>query len=594
MTIEEKLHELRRIMVREDIYAYIISGTDPHQSEYLPSTWQQRNWFSGFTGSFGTVVVTEKEAGLWTDSRYFIQAEKELKNSGIKLHKLRVPGAVDFPEWLSENVPSGENVGFDEFCTSKALADNLKNLLNKKDIKAIGKHDLLGEFWIERPGLPENKIFTLDKSYTGESTSEKLARVREFLYQNNADYILFSELDDIAWLYNFRGNDIEYNPVAICYAFVGKDTAKIFIKKNKVPKQVAEEFSDLDIEIVDYHHVGLFIDELNKESKICLDYYALNFAIYNKFANKCSVINIKSPIKLWKSIKNPVEIQGFKAAFIKDGVALTKFYHWLESELKIRSISELEAEEKLIEYRKEQSEYMGDSFHYISAYGKNAASPHYTASSKQFSMLENKGLFLMDSGAHYKHGTTDITRTISLGELTKLEREDYTLVFKGMINLSNAVFLEGTLGTNLDILARQFLWRYKRNYGHGTGHGVGYFLNVHEGPQELRMSYKNQAFIPGMITSNEPGMYRENMYGIRHENLNLCIKEGENEFGSWLAFEPLTLCYFDTLPLVMELMDKSEIEWLNRYHKNVFDKISPYLDEDDKNWLKEKTKAIYY
>jgi len=592
MTTEEKLHELRRIMVREDIYAYIISGTDPHQSEYLPGTWQQRNWFSGFTGSFGTVVVTEKEAGLWTDTRYFIQAEKQLKNSEIKLHKLRVPDAIDFPEWLANNVPAGEKIGYDEFCTSKALADKLKNLLKGKDIKAIGKHDLLGEFWIERPGLPEDKIFTLDKSYTGESTPEKLAKVREYLNENNTDYIIFSELDDIAWLYNFRGNDIEYNPVAISYAFVGKNTARLFIKKNKITKDIAKEFSNLNIQIIDYHHIGLFIDELNEKFKISVDYDALNSAIYNKLANKCSVINVKSPIKLWKSIKNSVEIQGFKAAFIKDGVALTKFYHWLEEELKFRTLSELDAEKKLIEFRKEQSEYMGDSFHYISAYGKNAASPHYSASAKQFSMLENKGLFLMDTGAHYMHGTTDITRTIALGELTDLEKEDYTLVFKGMINLSTAVFLEGTLGTNLDILARQFLWRHKRNYGHGTGHGVGHFLNVHEGPQELRMSYRNQAFIAGMVTSDEPGMYRENMYGIRHENLNLCINEGKNEFGTWLGFEPLTLCYFDTRPLVMELMDKNEIEWLNNYHKNVFDKISPYLNESDKTWLKEKTKSI--
>jgi len=592
MTTEEKLHELRRIMVREDIYAYIISGTDPHQSEYLPGTWQQRNWFSGFTGSFGTVVVTEKEAGLWTDTRYFIQAEKQLKDNEIKLHKLRVANAIDFPEWLAANVPSGKQIGYDEFCTSKALADKLKNLLSEKDIKAIGKHDLLGEFWTERPGLPEDKIFTLDKSYTGESTSEKLAKVREYLNGNNADYIIFSELDDIAWLYNFRGSDIEYNPVAISYAFVGKNTARLFIKKNKITKEIAEEFSNLDIQIIDYHHIGLFIEELNEKFKVVIDYDSLNSAIYNKLANKCSVINVKSPIKLWKSIKNAVEIQGFKAAFIKDGVALTKFYHWLEGELKTRTLSELDAENKLIEFRKEQSEYMGDSFHYISAYGKNAASPHYSASAKQFSILKNKGLFLMDTGAHYMHGTTDITRTIALGELTDLEKEDYTLVFKGMINLSTAVFLEGTLGTNLDILARQFLWRHKRNYGHGTGHGVGHFLNVHEGPQELRMSYRNQAFIAGMVTSDEPGMYRENMYGIRHENLNLCINEGKNEFGTWLGFEPLTLCYFDTRPLVMELMDKNEIEWLNNYHKNVFDKISPYLNESDKTWLKEKTKSI--
>jgi len=432
----------------------------------------------------------------------------------------------------------------------------------------------------------------LDKSYTGESTPEKLAKVREYLNENNTDYIIFSELDDIAWLYNFRGNDIEYNPVAISYAFVGKNTARLFIKKNKITKEIAEEFSNLDIQIIDYHHIGLFIEELNEKFKVVIDYDSLNSAIYNKLANKCSVINVKSPIKLWKSIKNSVEIQGFKAAFIKDGVALTKFYHWLEEELKFRTLSELDAEKKLIEFRKEQSEYMGDSFHYISAYGKNAASPHYSASAKQFSMLENKGLFLMDTGAHYMHGTTDITRTIALGELTDLEKEDYTLVFKGMINLSTAVFLEGTLGTNLDILARQFLWRHKRNYGHGTGHGVGHFLNVHEGPQELRMSYRNQAFIAGMVTSDEPGMYRENMYGIRHENLNLCINEGKNEFGTWLGFEPLTLCYFDTRPLVVELMDKNEIEWLNNYHKNVFDKISPYLNESDKTWLKEKTKSI--
>lgn len=592
MNIPEKLIELRRIMDRENIAAYIISGTDPHNSEYLPAPWQQRKWISGFTGSYGTVVVTKNEAGLWTDTRYFIQAEKELAGSGIKLHKLRIPGAVDYPQWLAEVLESGTKVGIDGFCMSVSDVRNLKNALSPKNITIQEQIDLLGEMWFDRPALPVEKIIRLDTKYVGESAGERIGKIREFIRDNHGDAMLFSCLDEIAWLYNIRCNDIAYNPVAISYAIVEKDKAHLFIKLDKISQEIEQQLAEDGIELHDYHHLFLFLDAQNKENTYFVDTNTCNYAVFNHLAKKFEVREIESPIPLLKVVKNTTELDGFRLACRKDGVALSKFYYWLENRLSQQPITELEAAEQLTWFRSQDKEYVSDSFGCISAYGPNAALPHYSATPEQQSEIHPKGLYLVDSGAQYMHGTTDITRTMPLGELTELEKEDYTLVLKGMIDLSMLYFPKGSKGCNIDIVARLPLYMNLRNFGHGTGHGVGYFLNVHEGPQSIRPDLKNQEMLPGMVTSNEPGLYREGLHGIRHENLIVCQPKAVNEFGEFYQFETITLCYFDTSALLTKLLNQNEIDWLNAYNERVYQEVSPYLEEQEKVWLRNKTKAI--
>ena len=592
MNIPEKLIELRRIMNRENIAAYIISGTDPHNSEYLPAPWQQRKWISGFTGSYGTVVVTKNEAGLWTDTRYFIQAEKELAGSGIKLHKLRIPGAVDYPQWLAEVLESGTKVGIDGFCMSVSDVRNLKNALSPKNITIQEQIDLLGEMWFDRPALPVEKIIRLDTKYVGESAGERIGKIREFIRNDHGDAMLFSCLDEIAWLYNIRCNDIAYNPVAISYAIVEKDKAHLFIKLDKISQEIEQQLAEDGIELHDYHHLFLFLDAQNKENTYFVDTNTCNYAVFNHLAKKFEVREIESPIPLLKAVKNTTELDGFRLACRKDGVALSKFYYWLENRLSQQPITELEAAEQLTWFRSQDKEYVSDSFGCISAYGPNAALPHYSATPEQQSEIHPKGLYLVDSGAQYMHGTTDITRTMPLGELTELEKEDYTLVLKGMIDLSMLYFPKGSKGCNIDIVARLPLYMNLRNFGHGTGHGVGYFLNVHEGPQSIRPDLKNQEMLPGMVTSNEPGLYREGLHGIRHENLIVCQPKAVNEFGEFYQFETITLCYFDTSALLTKLLNQDEIDWLNAYNERVYQEVSPYLEEQEKVWLRNKTKAI--
>ena len=592
MNIPEKLIELRRIMDRENIAAYIISGTDPHNSEYLPAPWQQRKWISGFTGSYGTVVVTKNEAGLWTDTRYFIQAEKELVGSGIKLHKLRIPGAVDYPQWLAEVLESGTKVGIDGFCMSVSDVRNLKNALSPKNITIQEQIDLLGEMWFDRPALPVEKIIRLDTKYVGESAGERIGKIREFICDNHGDAMLFSCLDEIAWLYNIRCNDIAYNPVAISYAIVEKDKAHLFIKLDKISQEIEQQLAEDGIELHDYHHLFLFLDAQNKENTYFVDTNTCNYAVFNHLAKKFEVHEIESPIPLLKAVKNTTELEGFRLACRKDGVALSKFYYWLENRLSQQPVTELEAAEQLTWFRSQDKEYVSDSFGCISAYGPNAALPHYSATPEQQSEIHPKGLYLVDSGAQYMHGTTDITRTMPLGELTELEKEDYTLVLKGMIDLSMLYFPKGSKGCNIDIVARLPLYMNLRNFGHGTGHGVGYFLNVHEGPQSIRPDLKNQEMLPGMVTSNEPGLYREGLHGIRHENLIVCQPKAVNEFGEFYQFETITLCYFDTSALLIQLLNQNEIDWLNAYNERVYQEVSPYLEEQERVWLRNKTKAI--
>ncbi len=591
MTISEKLSALREIMERENLDAYIVSGTDPHNSEYLPAAWQQREWISGFTGSFGTVVVLKDSAGLWTDTRYFIQAGEQLSGTGIELHKLRIPGAVDYPEWLAEHLPSESRVGADSYYLPVNKMKHLKAKLGEKYIQVIEESDLIGDIWLDRPALPEGKLIQVSSEITGMSVGEKIELIRNLLREKKADYFLLSALDEIAWLYNIRCNDITYNPVAISYAIIGRKKAYLFIKRTKVSPETETVLTQEGIEIHDYHHISLFLETLKEKARFCLDPDTLNYAIYHRISASFPVEGVVSPVILAKSVKTDKEIEGFRLACLKDGVAMTKFFYWLENNIG-NSVTETKASEKLTSFRAQNEGYVSNSFENISAYGKNAALPHYSATPGQDSLLEPRGLYLVDSGGQYTHGTTDITRTIPLGELTTQEKEDYTLVLKGMIALSKGIFPKGTRGCNLDAIARQPLWQNFRNFGHGTGHGIGFFLNVHEGPQAIRQELNDQPLLPGMVTSDEPGLYREGKHGIRHENMILCKKLIENEFGEWYGFETLTLCYFDTSALSVELMNQNEKEWLNQYHEMVYEKISPFLDEQEKEWLRMKTTAI--
>lgn len=591
MTTENKLSALRKIMERENLDAYIVSGTDPHNSEYLPAVWRQREWISGFTGSFGTVVVLKESAGLWTDSRYFIQAEQQLKGSGIELHKLRIPSAVDYPEWLVNNLPSGSRIGLDSFCISVSDAKHLKLQLELKNCKVIENTDLIGDIWMDRPALPDAAIFMIPEETTGCSSGKKIKMVRRFLKDNHADYFVFSTLDEIAWLFNIRCNDVEYNPVAISYAIVGQEDTFLFIHRPKVSASCLKALSNEGIEVRDYHQILLFIDELSKDKCCYVDTNTLNYAIYNRITSHCQIKEATSPIVLAKSIKNKTEIEGFRQACIKDSVAMTKFFYWIEKNID-KHLTETSASDYLTQLRAKNDGYISNSFENISAYGANAALPHYSAVSGKDIELQPKGLYLVDSGAQYTHGTTDITRTVALGELTHQEKEDYTIVLKGMIALSCAIFPEGTRGCNLDAIARQPLWQTHRNFGHGTGHGIGFFLNVHEGPQSIRQDLKDQAIVAGMVTSNEPGLYREGHHGVRHENMILCIPVETNEFGCWYGFETLTLCYFDTSALLTELLTQDEMNWLNEYHQKVYEKTVPFLTNEEAAWLAKKTTPI--
>ncbi|MGL5681790.1 MAG: aminopeptidase P family protein [Marinifilaceae bacterium] len=591
-TVNEKLSALRQIMKRSKIDAYLISGSDPHNSEYIPDAWKIREWISGFTGSAGTIVITPTEAGLWTDSRYFIQAEQQLQDSTFTLHRMGTEGTIDYPEWLKANLADEAVVGIDGFCFTESKTRELSSIFESKKIKIVELPDLFGELWVDRPSLSEAPIILLANEYAGMSLTEKQGLIREFLQEKSADGLFLSALDEIAWLFNIRGKDIPFNPVVIAYAYITKSESHLFVKTYKVTAEMEAFFNENNIHIHDYHHVRLFAEDLTKEKIILVDPNTVNSSVFKLLSSKAGIEECKSPIPLFKAVKNPTEIEGFKKACVKDGVAMTKFLFWLTTHVAKESITEISASDKLTSIRAEGDEYFSDSFGNISAYGDNAALPHYSAVPGQDKKLEARGLYLVDSGAQYLHGTTDITRTIPLGPITDEEREDFTLVLKGMIALSQLNFPQGTKGYSIDAIARQYLWQHCKNYGHGTGHGIGYFLNVHEGPQAIRPNVIDQELLAGMVTSNEPGMYVEGSHGIRHENLVLCVNKDENKFGKWLGFETLTLCYFDTDALNTTLLSTSEIEWLNNYHEEVFSKLQAYLPLAEREWLRQKTSAI--
>lgn len=595
----ERILALRSLMKQNGWDAVIITGSDPHASEYTAPRWQQVAWFSGFTGEAGDLVVTMYHAGLWTDSRFFIQAAEQLEGTCIELHKTRVPGAVGIPEWLEFKDISV--IALDGQCqTASWVMDLCETVSRTHECTLIDAPDLLPGLWTDRPDIPVSPIITLSEENVGMSRYDKLTDLRKFLILKDCDSILISALDEIAWLLNIRGEDISYNPYVISYLFVSQSEALWFVTKNDdLPDQDTEDsFRELQadrVSIMPYRDLKLILQEIfeAEEQTVFLDPSTLNFSVYKEIeemAGKDNIVNGRSPVPLWKSVKNETEIEGMREAFLEDGVAMEKFFFWLETS--VRSgvcVTEWDASEKLTLLRSEIPGYRGNSFANISAYGKNAALPHYSTPVQGSAVIRQQGLYLIDSGGQYLFGTTDITRTIPMGECSSIEREDYTLVLKGMIALSMAVFPKGTAGCQLDVLARNPLWQNVRNFGHGTGHGLGCYLGVHEGPQDIRQNFNPQPLLPGMITSDEPGLYREGQHGVRHENILLCKNLCRNGFGDWLCFETLTLCHIDTSAIIRDMMTAEETAWLNAYNRRVFEVLSPRLDGRTAEWLRIKT-----
>ena len=599
----ERIEALRNMMADYGWDAVVITGSDPHSSEYPAPRWKQVEWLTGFTGEAGDVVVTASHAGLWTDSRYFIQALDQLEGTGVELHKTRVPGAVPIPQWLSDKA---RVVAVDGLCQTVSAVRELENTLGEGAL-VVDVPDLLQPLWTDRPQIPVTPVTTLDvECFGGIPRVDKISWLRKWMLVQGYDKVLLSSLDEVVWMLNVRGSDIEYNPLVISYLLVSQDYVKWFVRKSgadmDLDPDTVDSFEELrmdGVDVEDYDAVFFALSDFGDEAEsgvIFVDPSTLNANVY-KYIIDCfsegSVVCGTSPVILEKSVKTASEIVGMRQTYIDDGVAMERFLHWLEMEVASgREVNEWEASERLTAFRSEIPGYRGNSFENISAYGPGAALPHYSTPREGSAVIRPQGLYLVDSGGQYLTGTTDITRTVPMGYCTDLEKEDYTLVLKGMIDLSMAVFPRGTAGCQLDALARMPLWKAKRNFGHGTGHGIGYYLCVHEGPQSIRYQYNPQPLLPGMVTSNEPGLYREGMHGIRHENIVLCKEAGTSEFGDWLEFETLTLCHIDTSAVVKGVLGPEAAAWLNSYNERVYRTLSPLLPPETAAWLRFKTAPI--
>ena len=590
--IPERLSALRKFMESKNLNVFVIPSTDPHLSEYPAATWESRKWISGFTGSAGTIVVTLKEAGLFTDSRYFLQGKTELANTGLDLFKVGLPETPEMIDWIIDQAGENGKVGIDGLVYAAADAQLLENRLKRKNIELVTQFDPFAEIWKDRPEIPTNEIFILPEDVTGESAKSKINRIVEVLKKEDADGMLMVTLDAIAWTFNIRGNDVDFNPVAVAYAYISEKETVLFINPKKLTNEVADNLKQQGVTLAAYDKIFDFVSNLPANSSVLVTGSKINRRLLQTIPANCTVIDVPSPADLMKSKKNETELKGFRNAMLKDGIALVKFYMWMEKAVPAGEVTEVTIEDKLREYRSQQPLYFGESFNTIAGYAGNGAIVHYHATPENHSKVEPKGLMLIDSGAQFMDGTTDITRTLAVGELTEQMKKDYTNVLKGHIQIATAIYPQGTRGSQLDVLARKALWDNCLHYSHGTGHGIGHFLNVHEGPQNIRLEENSVTLQPGMVTSNEPGLYRADEYGIRIENLIVTQEYNKNEFGTFYNFETITLCPIDTTPIVKDLLTDKEIEWLNNYHTMVFDKLNSHLNSEEKAWLKEKTKHI--
>ena len=613
MLYADRIEELRAMMRSRGWDAVVLTGSDPHGSEYPAERWKCVQWLTGFTGEAGDVVVTLDHAGLWTDTRYFIQAVQQLEGSGVELHKMRVPEQVPIPQWLAQHFADEDEayVALDGLCVSSDFAAEIK-AAGAQPGSAYGSigtafhivsiPNLIDAIWEDRPQIPQTPVFQVNP---GESRVERLGRLREWLEEQRLDYILLSALDEIAWTLNVRASDIEFNPLVISFLLVGRETADWFVQKEPVEDAQTDEtfaaMADDGVVLRYYEEIEIALSDL--DGTVAAG--GLNYHL-SSLLGPARLRAVSSPVQRWKAVKNATEIAGMRRAHFADGLAMEQFLFWLEKSLaNDRVVSEWDAAVKLGALRAEIPEYRGDSFETISAWGPGAALPHYITPHSGAPVLEPRGLYLCDSGGQYWAdgsaedgrgsgfgGTTDITRTVPLGPCSRTEMEDYTLVLKGHIQLAMAVFPIGTPGCRVDVLAREPLWKAHRSFGHGTGHGVGWFLGVHEGPQDVRQNLNPEGLAPGMIISDEPGIYREGSHGVRHENLLLCVDGGTDEFAHWCAFEPLTLCHFDTSALIPEMLTPDERDWLNSYNSIVYASLAPELPKPEAEWLREKTKAI--
>jgi Xaa-Pro aminopeptidase len=590
-----KIKSLRKEMQQAGVDAYIIPSADPHQSEYVPDYWSGRSWISGFTGSAGTMVVTADHAGLWTDSRYFLQAEQQLKPSGIALHKLVAQAQAEYVDWISQKLKAGQTVGCDFWCFSLSQIQAFDKKLSEKGIKLKDCGDLLAGFWKDRPGLSQEAIYEHPVKYSGKNREAKLKIIRSELKKQSADYFIISALDEVSYLLNLRGRDVHCNPVFIAYLLLSQTEAELFIPDGKIDAVLEARLKEAGIILRNYQDIASRLSKIKAGSKVMLDPSSLNAKLSLKLP-KNALLPYTSPVMTMKAVKNKTEIAHIRKVMEKDGVALLKSFMWLESQLKkAAKITEYDFAMQIAAFRSQQELYIGESFDAIVGYASNGAIIHYRPEKETSAVIKSKGILLVDSGGQYMDGTTDITRTISLSNVKPEIKRQYTAVLMGHIALSDAVFPEKTKGIQLDILARQYLWKLSLNYGHGTGHGVGFFMNVHEPPQGFVTAWNQRGqseMLEGMLTSNEPGYYQEGSHGIRIENLVLNSIHSETSGQRYLKFETVTLFPIDLNLIDEKLMTRQAINWLNAYHKEVFKRLSPYLDPKEKKWLKEKCQIL--
>lgn len=590
MDINQRLTDLREVMKREHLSAFIFPSTDPHQGEYVPDHWKGREFISGFDGSAGTAVVTMTSAALWTDSRYFLAAEEQLRGTEFQLMKLKIEGTPTMAEWIGRECGPGAEVGVDGLvCSASFVKELIADLRKQGGITLRTNLDPLAQIWRDRPAIPENQVEIYPLEYAGERAHDKIARIRKALREKHADGMLMSALDDIAWTLNLRGSDVHCNPVFVSYLLISSKAVILYINKVKLSPEVEAYLKAEGIGVAPYEDVKKGLKDYF-EYNILLDPDEVNYTLYKAVTRE--IVEEESPVKRMKTIKNPTEIAGFKSAMLKDGIAMVKFLKWLMPAVEAGGQTEMSVDEKLTSLRAEQPLFRGISFDTIAGYQSHGAIVHYEATPETNAPLKPEGFLLLDSGAQYLDGTTDITRTIALGPLTEEQKRVYTLVLKGHIQIELCKFPSGASGTQMDVLARQALWREGLNYLHGTGHGVGTYLNVHEGPHQFRMEWKPAPFVAGMTVTDEPGIYLAGKFGVRIENTLLVIPYKETEFGKFLQFESLTLCPIDKTPIIKELLLQEEIDWLDDYHQHVFEKLSLYLDFDEKEWLRRACEPL--
>ncbi len=595
MNVPERISALRALMEERGYDAYMVPTDDNHQSEYVGEHFKARAFITGFTGSAGTAVITKDAAGLWTDGRYFIQAEQQLSGSGVKLFKMGEPDVPTVEDFIADVLPEGGTLGFDGRVVAMGEGQALEAAAAKKNAKIDYSTDLIDKIWEDRPALSEEPAFALGIEYTGESTESKLKRIRKSMAEEGADIHIIAALDDVCWTTNLRGNDIEFFPLLLSYAVITKEDMKLYIDERKLTDEMKENLAKDNISLRPYNAIYEDVNELSADSAILVDPSRLNYALYNNLPEGAKVIEKVNPTVLMKAMKNDTEIKNIKNAHVKDGVAVTKFMHWLKKNVGKTEITEISAAEKLEEFRKEQEGYLWQSFEPICGSGEHAAIVHYAATPETNIPVVTDGLFLTDTGGGYMEGSTDITRTFAFGKLTDRMITDFTTVLLCNLRLARAVFMHGTCGYNLDILARMPAWERGINYNHGTGHGVGYLMNIHEAPSGFRIAIRERekaVIEPGMVITDEPGIYIEGSHGIRTENELLVCEKETTEYGQFLCFEPITYVPIDLDAVNPDMLTKEDKEQLNAYHAKVYELVSPHLDEEEKAWLKEYTRAI--